>query len=278
MLKLMKEQFQQKRKYANLILFLQIIVLIIAAIWAFFGKGSSHYFYSLDGAAFSSYWQADFQSNSFSIWLADFAFAITSAYCNERINRSQTWRLIPVSANKLWLSNILSSLLTCIYLFISQLILLFLTALPAKRAFAYHNPLFSTLNAFWLYPTKDNNWSLILNRIIFIFALAFFVYACVSLVDFAGQAIVAFLPVKNAKWAELLVAGLLTIVVITVASDAWGHFANFMLKQSQLHRTWVHQFGSPLWLSNLLIWGINLLFALLDLWLFSHFVESKTDV
>lgn len=272
---LIKEEFKQKKKFAHLLLFLQLIILIITCIGIFFWRSQGK-FYSLDDLPFHYYWLAVFQSNSDLVLLADFAFAIVSSCLNEKINLSQTWRLIPVSDAKLWLSNLFSSILTCVYLLLLQLGLLFITALPASLHLAFHNPLRSTLSAFALYPSKSD-WLCLLNRILFIFALAFFVYICVSLVDFMTQAIVASFLLKDSKWIRILVMLVLTLIMVIIAADAWWHFASFMLRQSHLHSAWTGQFGSPLWLSNLLVWGTDLVLAGLDLWLLNHFVESKTD-
>lgn len=267
MLQIIKEQFQQKKRYAHFILFLQIIALMVIAGWTFWNRSGQGHFYALDGSPAHSYCWANFQTNNSLVILGDFIFAFLSSWLNEKINLSQTWRLLPVSSTKLWLSNLFSSILTCVYLFVSQLLLLFLTALPVGK------PLYHTLWAFALYPDQDN-WLSVLTRILFIFALAFFVYLCVSLVDFVSQAIVAFLPVKNSRWAKRLVMVLLTIVIVIVVADSGGHFAAFMLRETAVHPTWSHD---PLWLSNLLLWLLNLLIGILDLWLFDHFVESKID-
>ena len=55
--------------------------------------------------------------------IADVIFVGLLCWQNEKINLSQTWQLAPASSVKIWLINMLSSLVECIYIFVIQVIL-----------------------------------------------------------------------------------------------------------------------------------------------------------
>lgn len=265
---LIKEQFLQKKKYANLVLILQLFALIVVSVWLIFSKSNGQYF-ALDQTYYHSYWQTVFQSNVNLVIFADFVFAFLSCWQNEKINLSQTWNLAPVSSSKLWLSNILSSILTCIYLFIFQLFVLFITALPH---FINRNPFKQTLDAFGLWPGRYL-WQVVGWRILFIFLMAFLVYIFVSFVDFSSKAIVDHLPVKNTRWVQMLVIAILIIIALYFASIFVGHFENFLDRQYD-HRV---IFVDPLSWDDLLVFVADLLFGFFDVCLFTKYVESKID-
>lgn len=265
---LIKWQFKQKRKYANLILFLQILALFIIAIWTLFNKDPNGYYNSFNSDAYGHYWRSLFESNVTLIIFLDIAFGVLTCWVNERINLSQTWNLVPVSSNKFWLENIFSSILTCIYLFILQLVFLFLTCLPALGDFHDKNPLKIVLGAYGLWPRADT-FSHVIDTIIFLFAIAFFIYIFVSFIDFSSRAIVDYLPVKNILWVRMLVMAILAIIGIYIGSMFMGHVSNF------LNNSWQARYGDPLWFSNLITIIADVILGSLDLWLFNKYVESK---
>lgn len=263
---LIKEQFLQKKRYANLIFILQLFAFVVISIWLIFSKTN---YYALDDAIYHSYWQAVFQSNVNLVIYADLAFAVLSSWQNEKINNSQTWNLIPMSSSKLWLGNILSSILTCIYLFIMQLVFLFVTALPH---FSAKNPFKHVLDAFGLWPSRYM-WQIVGWRILFIFLIAFWIYTFVSFVDFSAKAIVDHLPVKNTLWIRMLVIAILTIIAIYFASIFMGHFESFVSRQYE-HRVIL---VDPLSWDDLIVFIADIIFGLLDVCLFTKYVESKAD-
>ncbi|RVU71716.1 hypothetical protein EJK17_00105 [Lactobacillus xujianguonis] len=103
---IIKQQFLQKRKDANLILVLQVIALIFIAILTLFSR-DEHQIYSSYFMSSEYYWEVIFQTAVGITLLMDIVYAVLSSYRNEKINLSQTWNLIPVSNAKLWLSNII---------------------------------------------------------------------------------------------------------------------------------------------------------------------------
>jgi len=52
---------------------------------------------------------------------------------NERENLSQTWREAPLSDTKFYFANIFSSIVGCIYIFLIQIVLGFLTLFPSMN-------------------------------------------------------------------------------------------------------------------------------------------------
>ncbi|MDK7090358.1 hypothetical protein QP369_24815, partial [Escherichia coli] len=63
-------------------------------------------------------------------FIADFVYWIISSIKNEKINRSQTWRLIPVTDTKFLLSNFGTAFLTYIWLGILEAVTIIVTLLP----------------------------------------------------------------------------------------------------------------------------------------------------
>lgn len=268
MVKLTKAQFQQKKKYADLVLVVEIFAILIIAIWTIFNKDKGGYydnFFAVD----RYYWSALFTTTASLTIIADFVYAFLSCWQNERINLSQTWNLIPISSPRLWLTNILSSIFTCVYLFLLQLFLLFLLALPY---YGDKNPLRATLNTFGLWP-GSHMWLMVFWRLLFIVLTAFFVYIFVSFINFLSKTIVDHLAVKNTLWVRMLVIAILIIVAVYFGTIFVGHFDHLLDR----YETVTQLPYDPIFYDDLIILGANILFGGLDLWLFSHYVEAKID-
>lgn len=271
---LIKWQFKQKKRYADLVLFLQILILIIIAIWTIFNKDSNGYYNAFNSGAYPHYWRAIFESNVSLVIFADITFGALSCWANEKINLSQTWNLIPVTTNKLWLGNIFSSILTCVYLFVLQMIFLFITCLAALPDFIDKNPIKHVLGAFGLWPNLYTTRN-VFETIIFLFLIAYFVYIFVSFINFSSRAIVDYLPVKNILWVRMLVMAIISIIGIYISSIFVGHISNFVQSQYDKNSLLANRYSDPMWLSNLITVIVDALISIVDLGLFNKYVESK---
>lgn len=73
-------------------------------------------------------------------FFALFVYFVYAAVSNERINSSQTWRLVPISDTKFYLTNLVSAVVGTLYLILLQVIIatiLFIPILADRKVQTY---------------------------------------------------------------------------------------------------------------------------------------------
>ena len=133
---LFNRMFQEKSKSVYLIFLIQAFASLCLTIIVFVsGNGTPEFVNGNDTSnvnlvvAFLAVYAVMMLITSF---VADFVYWIVSSIKNERINRSQTWRLIPVSDTKFLLSNFGTAFLTYIWLGILEAVTIIVTLLPMR--------------------------------------------------------------------------------------------------------------------------------------------------
>lgn len=108
---LFKQMFVQKRRYANLVLLLQVFAVLFLLVMALLDKSNLAY---LNISKDSNWLDRLLSAGMLETPIADVIFVGLLCWQNEKINLSQTWQLAPASSVKIWLINMLSSLVECI--------------------------------------------------------------------------------------------------------------------------------------------------------------------
>lgn len=101
--------WRQKRRYANLVLLLQafafILIFVIVSLTIGYGNNILLFFYPI--TSLRTAWAGTLSSLAIvTTVIADLIFASLMAWQNERIDNSQTFQLLPLSTDQLWLVNI----------------------------------------------------------------------------------------------------------------------------------------------------------------------------
>lgn len=182
-----KQIFLQKVKYIHLVLLIQIITIILLALFSNKGREINTVLSEIGLT---------------STVIADLVITIILCWQNERINSSQTWQLIPLASSAKYIANVLSSVLGCIYIFIIQLLINFILLLPYLSA----SPVPININNLE-YGVVHDYFQLCVS----LFLLVLVIFTFVSFVNFLSYLIINILP-TNTKWVRLLVIVVLTVV------------------------------------------------------------------
>lgn len=196
---------------------------------------------------------------------------LITSWQNEKVNRAQSWRLIPIGDSGFYLANILSSLLTFIYLGLLQLLV---GLLGSSLLYLFDGHFRAAVSEGWAAGRAMNlphNWWL---QVLSLTALILFAillwYVMLSFYHFAYNALTDFLPWTNKIWVFLvrlltlvLVIFLFYRVIVTTAPFFWGFGSDSTLSD----------LGSAL----LEILVLSILFGGLNLWLLHDFVEAKQN-
>lgn len=205
-------------------------------------------------------------------WLAEPICVLISSFHNEKINRAQTWRLIPISDTGFYLANTLSSFFVFIYLVLLQLLtcglifgLIYLADSNVRTAFAR---LFSGAQAMNL----PNNFGLmVFSTIILVILFALLWYIILSFYHFAYRSLMDFLPWTNKFWLFLVRLVTLIIIVFSVnqiLNNVFGLFKNLEMSSDAALNLQVTIMGIAV---------LDLLFGGLNVCLLHNFVEAKQN-
>ncbi|MDF7638950.1 hypothetical protein PT285_05995 [Lactobacillus sp. ESL0791] len=231
---LFHELFKQRSNLIWLFFLLQILIALVGGLMSF--SQDSH-------ITIRNFQWGDFFVASGTIFLFlgliyDLLFVILTAYRNEKINQSQTWRLIPASSGKIYLTNLFSSFMALVGLALLQIVsagVLFGLAEISSAAMRQDTAkLFANIN--WRWDRDQTNaviW--IVGTLIFLILLSILLYAVTSFINFSSSSIINFLPSVSGKFA-LLVTRLLLIIVISwviIRVINIFNFANISLVDTQ---------------------------------------------
>lgn len=270
---LFNRMFQEKSKSVYLIFLIQAFASLCFTIIGFVSEnGTPEFVNGKDTSsvnvivAFLAVFAVMMLITSF---IADFVYWIISSIKNEKINRSQTWRLIPVTDTKFLLSNFGTAFLTYIWLGILEAVTIIVTLLPmlsdqdVRKAIGQARIHLSA-----------RDWQTMLESLLLIIFIGYAWYAIVSLLNLASRSIIDFLPGGSSKVWTFIIRVIVIIAIIwilghaaTIIFSVLGKFSTFMVNSQDInYATTILQF---------LVFDVVI--TLIDILLLNKFVEAKQN-
>lgn len=270
---LLNRMFQEKSKSVYLIFLIQAFASLCLTIIVFVsGNGTPEFVNGNDTSnvnlvvAFLAVYAVMMLITSF---VADFVYWIVSSIKNEKINRSQTWRLIPVSDTKFLLGNFGTAFLTYIWLGILETVTILITLLPMLSDQDVRKVLSHvSLNL------SAHDWQEMLASLGLIILIGYAWYAIVSLLNLASRSIIDFLPGGSSKVLTFIIRVVVIIAIIWILGHAasiifsvLGEFSPFAVNNYDIdYATTLLQF---------LVFDVVI--TLIDIFLLNKFVEAKQN-
>lgn len=270
---LFNRMFQEKSKSVYLIFLIQAFASLCLTIIVFVsGNGTPEFVNGNDTSnvnlvvAFLAVYAVMMLITSF---VADFVYWIVSSIKNEKINRSQTWRLIPVSDTKFLLGNFGTAFLTYIWLGIIETVTILITLLPMLSDQEVRKVLSHvSLNL------SAHDWQEMLASLGLIILIGYAWYAIVSLLNLASRSIIDFLPGGSSKVLTFIIRVVDIIAIIWILGHAasiifsvLGEFSPFAVNNYDIdYATTLLQF---------LVFDVVI--TLIDIFLLNKFVEAKQN-
>lgn len=270
---LFNRMFQEKSKSVYLIFLIQAFASLCLTIIVFVsGNGTPEFVNGNDTSnvnlvvAFLAVYAVMMLITSF---VADFVYWIVSSIKNEKINRSQTWRLIPVSDTKFLLGNFGTAFLTYIWLGILETVTILITLLPMLSDQEVRKVLSHvSLNL------SAHDWQEMLASLGLIILIGYAWYAIVSLLNLASRSIIDFLPGGSSKVLTFIIRVVVIIAIIWILGHAasiifsvLGEFSPFAVNNYDIdYATTLLQF---------LVFDVVI--TLIDIFLLNKFVETKQN-
>ena len=149
-------------------------------------------------------------------FVANFVYWIISSVKNEKINRSQTWRLIPISDTKFLLSNFGTAFFSYIWLGVLETATIIITFLPLLLSSNEIKEEIQRSN----FNLNTQDWGQLLGSLMMMILLGYAWYAVVSLINLSSRSIMDFLPNGSSKALMFLVRLIIIIMVIWLLSYA----------------------------------------------------------
>ena len=270
---LFNRMFQEKSKSVYLIFLIQAFASLCFTIIGFVSEnGTPEFVNGKDTSsvnvivAFLAVFAVMMLITSF---IADFVYWIISSIKNEKINRSQTWRLIPVSDTKFLLGNFGTAFLTYIWLGILETVTILITLLPMLSDQEVRKVLSHvSLNL------SAHDWQEMLASLGLIIQIGYAWYAIVSLLNLASRSIIDFLPGGSSKVLTFIIRVVVIIAIIWILGHAasiifsvLGEFSPFAVNNYDIdYATTLLQF---------LVFDVVI--TLIDIFLLNKFVEAKQN-
>lgn len=206
---------------------------------------------------------------------AGLCYFIYTIIQNEKINTSQTWRLIPISDTKFYLSNILSAMIAYIYFltieFIAILILLattfFSNSVVHDKIFAVNAP-----KDFW----ANFDWIIVINGVLMIFLTGVLIYLTFSLINLSSRTIIDFVPIAKSKLI-LIITRLIIITIVFILVSRIGSSLISLIQWLLKHNSAISSQYTSLYYVNISLLIIVLIFGAINIWLINKFVEAKIE-
>ena len=270
---LFNRMFQEKSKSVYLIFLIQAFASLCFTIIGFVSEnGTPEFVNGKDTSsvnvivAFLAVFAVMMLITSF---IADFVYWIISSIKNEKINRSQTWRLIPVTDTKFLLSNFGTAFLTYIWLGILEAVTIIVTLLPMLSDQDVRKVLSHvSINL------SAHDWQEMLASLGLIILIGYAWYAIVSLLNLASRSIIDFLPGGSSKVLTFIIRVVVIIAIIWILGHAasiifsvLGEFSPFAVNNYDIdYATTLLQF---------LVFDVVI--TLIDILLLNKFVEAKQN-
>ncbi|NRO09682.1 ABC transporter permease [Lactobacillus helveticus] len=206
-------------------------------------------------------------------FFANFVYWIISSIKNEKINRSQTWRLIPISDTKFLLSNFGTAFISYLWLMILEGIIVAVTCLPVLTVNEVRKNLADFFSRSQQLGTQD--WWGILGALVLVILLGYAWYAIVSLINLSSRSIMDFLPNGSSKFIMFIVRVVIILAIIWLLSKAttvvFGAIGNLI--------PFLADGNKDLQMSGTLVEFLlfDLVVTLIDILLLNKFVEAKQN-
>lgn len=261
--------FKQKTKNVFLLLTINLTVSLAISIFTILGLGFQSIYDFLPYVIAS--WLAYF--TGFTPFFALLLFILT-CFQNERLNRSQTWRLAPISDGNFYLDNIVSSFLSLIYFAILELafgLVLFILsiALTSRFRIAFHKLWLKLQTGIHLYPQMI--WYFI-GVLIILILVCLFIYFLISFLDFSSQSIINFLP----KTSNKFFLALTRFIIIILLSWALIKVNSFLInKVIPSLTTFMYNDYSVVTFPMIVMLIIDSILLGLNIFLINHFFEAN---
>lgn len=265
---LFKELLKRKIQRVNVIVTIQFVSAIALAFFTNFSINSGMVHTRLTNPAdFLTEILACFGSLFFVFGLILFLLTISQ---NERLNRDQTWRLIPITDGKFYIENIFSSFISLIYFVLVNVIIAIILLLIC----VLFNSKFRQDLGINIHPSLEFFYVIIVAIL-----SCFFMFLIASFLNFSSIAISDFLPQGSNRTILFLVRVLIIIVIIGFIwkINSVFSFYDFFTGNFSLVNLKVTPLNSLVELENLMIvlFVIDLVILALNLFLINHFSEPE---
>lgn len=274
-----RQLFIQKRRYAHLILLVQLFAIVFLTILFSINAKSDESMGMVLKISFSStknnFFAIPFGIALLSSILGDLIFTGLLCWQNEKVNNSQTFQLIPFSTNQIWLTNLFSSLLACAYIFVIQVVTCWLLAIPVE--IKDKNNIFVDTGRILQIGTKgfwDN-----FTALEFVIVLVLLIFASVTFVNYASKIISEVLPVNNNNWLRFIIIAVIVVIGFYFASQINDTLNNYYIVNTKVVRENGGEFiyENPMWLENIEEIVALVIIGALDLWLGKKYWEPRRD-
>lgn len=214
---LFKQMFLQKVRYVHLVLLVQTFAVLFMTIISWLTNDEGNIFIFFYNPRDYNIWDLILGLGWVTTIFADIIFVALLCWQNEKINLSQTWQLVPVSSIKMWLVNIFSSLIQCVYIFVIQLgigfVVLLLDFLSLHENLAPEIKSFFGLSGGYSWSDFWPFLEFLLNLV----GICLIIFTFVSFADLLTRTITDQLPGKNTTGIKILVMAILVIVAVIIA-------------------------------------------------------------
>ncbi|MDN5956269.1 MAG: ABC transporter permease [Lactobacillus sp.] len=206
-------------------------------------------------------------------FFANFVYWIISSIKNEKINRSQTWRLIPISDTKFLLSNFGTAFISYLWLMILEGITVAVTCLPVLTVNEVRKNLADFFSRSQQLGTQD--WWGLLGALVLVILLGYAWYTIVSLINLSSRSIMDFLPNGSSEFIMFIVRVVIILAIIWLLSKAttvvFGAIGNFI--------PFLADGNKDLQMSGTLVEFLlfDLVVTLIAILLLNKFVEAKQN-
>ena len=255
----------QKSRYIYLLFVINLFTIAFLSIFAW---GTGNYdltFFYTPTHNLGSFWR--YNMATLTIYF-DIAFCAVTCWQNEKINMSQTWHLAAVDERKTYLANVFSSLIACGVFFLLQQVINILLLIPTMGP----NCVAEAFSQFGLSPLTPNVPGINVSfefYWLFVVLVILFIYFFVSFANFVSRIVSNELPVKSTLWIRLLIMAILVIIAVYVWLIVLSHLQNLVDTNKVL------QSYDPIWLDDLLLLIVDLVFGLCDILFVRKWIEPK---
>ena len=283
---LFRQLFKQKNKTTYLVILIQLAATLISIIVSAVGNAINdpkHANVFQISSGFSTVkinpiagWIISFLGifTAFCL-LANFAYLIMTSIKNEKINRSQTWRLVPMSDGKIYLVNTLSSFCSFVYLIILQNLINIIGLLIAYGI----SPKLRTLIAKAINlqqvvgEVNEIDFSSLLAILCLMIIVGLIWYIVISFLHFTTRAATDFLPSMSNKFVLFITRFVILIITVLILNQAFTWFSDIFFNHSLFNDS----FTTSIWYTNLALTIFSLILVVINYYLIGHFVEAKQN-
>ena len=269
---LFKQMFLQKRRYADLVLLVQVFAVAFMFLMGIIFRGNSNPINNISSvfAGNDNIWDLILGLGVLTTFFVDITFLGLMCWQNEKINLSQTWQLIPASSGKIWIFNIISSIVECAYIFVIQVVIGLIVLII--DSYSHHINPFSDTSFGANISFVESAWALI-EELLALVGLCLIIFAFVSLINFLTRTITDQLPVKNTTGIRLVVMAILVIVGVIIAMQINEQMMTIYYNHLAAHSETIDM--DNIGLAALEYWIGSILLGIINCLLIQKFVEPK---